>query len=275
MASLIPNILPKDPHTQIFIVGASLVLLIGIIFASTLKTNKNDEADPSAWSSFVRFFYACFLKPHEGDGGTGQQAALESFYKAQADVYDATRKTLLRGREDMLALVAAQLVQKAARERGHDPKRIWVDVSMKISTTISFTNSFCEQVGGGTGYNIEAMSAYVSVPDFFSSVYLVDFSPSLCEVARKRFARLGWDNVKVVCQDARLFRLEDHENVTGDTVGFPASPTSHYFPNDRPSVGGADLITMSYSLSMIVSSLQRVLIQANYSSPISTRSSTL
>jgi betaine lipid synthase len=110
------------------------------------------------------------------------------------------------------------------------------------------------QVGGGTGYNIEAMSAYVSVPEFFSSVYLVDFSPSLCEVARKRFARLGWDNVKVVCQDARLFRLEDHEDMTGKTVGLARSP-SGYFPNQQPTVGGADLITLSYSLSMIVGTL--------------------
>ena len=97
------------------------------------------------------------------------------------------------------------------------------------------------------------MSAYVSVPEFFSSVYLVDFSPSLCEVARKRFARLGWDNVKVVCQDARLFRLEDHEDLTGDTIGFSGSPTARYFPNQRSPIGGADLITLSYSLSMIVS----------------------
>jgi betaine lipid synthase len=117
------------------------------------------------------------------------------------------------------------------------------------------------QVGGGTGYNIEAMSAYVSVPDFFSSVYLVDFSPSLCEVARKRFARLGWTNVKVVCQDARLFRLEDHENMTGNTVRFSPPPTSSYFPTEKSSVGGADLITLSYSLSMIVSIFKTCRIQ--------------
>ena len=34
--------------------------------------------------TYARFFYASFLKPHTGDGAdTGQQAALESFYKAQ------------------------------------------------------------------------------------------------------------------------------------------------------------------------------------------------
>ena len=94
------------------------------------------------------------------------------------------------------------------------------------------------------------MSEYVDVPEFFSSVYLVDFSPSLCEVARKRFKRLGWKNVKVVCQDARTFRLEDHESDT-PSVAVPRSPTS-YYSRDSGTVGGADLITLSYSLSMIV-----------------------
>ena len=95
------------------------------------------------------------------------------------------------------------------------------------------------------------MSAYVDVPEFFSNIYLVDFSPSLCEVARKRFARLGWDNVKVVCQDARLFRLEDHEAAYPSTGLVKASTLG--YAEDGGSEIGADLITMSYSLSMIVS----------------------
>lgn len=99
------------------------------------------------------------------------------------------------------------------------------------------------------------MFAFVPVPEFFSSVYLVDFSPSLCEVARKRFTRLGWKNVKVVCQDARLFRLEDHEDVSELAVSRRSS--SGYF-YEKPSTGGADLITMSYSLSMIVSGCSRI-----------------
>lgn len=94
------------------------------------------------------------------------------------------------------------------------------------------------------------MSQYIDVPQFFDSVYLVDFSPSLCEVARKRFTRLGWKNVKVICQDARKFRLEDHEPVSQGK----RSPNFSYFTSEnRPEYGGADLITMSYSLSMIVS----------------------
>jgi betaine lipid synthase len=118
------------------------------------------------------------------------------------------------------------------------------------------------QIGGGTGWNIEAMSAFVSVPDFFSSVYLVDFSPSLCEVARKRFTRLGWKNVTVVCQDARTFRLEDYEN---DLMGCtdptqPATPSYFGVNSTKSSVGSADLVTLSYSLSMIVSHLISVTI---------------
>lgn len=96
------------------------------------------------------------------------------------------------------------------------------------------------------------MSAYVDVPKFFSRVYLVDFSPSLCEVARKRFERLGWSNVIVVCQDARKFRLEDYEEGPLGVKTPARSPSLGYFSQPPAEYGGADLITMSYSLSMIV-----------------------
>lgn len=96
------------------------------------------------------------------------------------------------------------------------------------------------------------MSQFVDVPNFFSSVYLVDFSPSLCEVAKKRFERLGWKNVRVVCQDARKFRLEDYETGMSKQV-VPRSPSLSYLTQPRQDYGGADLVTFSYSLSMIVS----------------------
>jgi len=81
------------------------------------------------------------------------------------------------------------------------------------------------------------MSAFLPVDKFFDQVYLVDLSPSLCEVARQRFERLGWKNVTVICQDARSFRLPDR----------PVDPRS---PNVA-ATDRVDLITMSYSLSMI------------------------
>lgn len=86
--------------------------------------------NPGLFKSFFLFFYSSFVKPHQGDAKGTQQEALESFYKTQAGAYDTTRKILLRGREDMLALVAAQLEAKAklAPTSSNTPKRIWVDV---------------------------------------------------------------------------------------------------------------------------------------------------
>ena len=132
----------------------------------------------------------------------------------------------------MLGLVAAQMKYKAERGAWSHNKPIWVDV------------------GGGTGWNLEAMQAYLDVPTFFSAVFLVDLSPSLCEVARKRFARLGWDHVKVVCQDARSFRLEQYVEELGDTTVSPKGDSSE-FEKSSTSQPLADLITFSYSLSMI------------------------
>jgi betaine lipid synthase len=100
------------------------------------------------------------------------------------------------------------------------------------------------------------MARFVNVPEFFSSVYLVDFSPSLCDVARTRFEKLGWKNVHVVCEDARKFRLEDYEtDGSGSGAQTPSASSSAvgYFSPRRAQHGGADLVTMSYSLSMIVS----------------------
>lgn len=95
------------------------------------------------------------------------------------------------------------------------------------------------------------MQAYLDVPSFFSNVYLVDLSPSLCEVARKRFDRLGWKNVTVVCQDARAFRLEVEESSQQDESAITRHWDDTYRSRPNAGSGKADLVTMSYSLSMI------------------------
>lgn len=84
------------------------------------------------------------------------------------------------------------------------------------------------------------MAKFVDVTNFFSMVYLVDLSPSLCSVARDRFERLGWKNVKVICEDARSFKLDRQHSSAGETL-----------LDEKRSTQRADLITMSYSLSMI------------------------
>ena len=89
------------------------------------------------------------------------------------------------------------------------------------------------------------MQKFIDVPTYFSQIYLVDFSPSLCSVARQRFSKLGWKNVQVVCQDARLFRLQDHKSTTGfHDIAFDTAGKKDNDPK-------ASLVTMSYALSMI------------------------
>jgi betaine lipid synthase len=73
------------------------------------------------------------------------------------------------------------------------------------------------------------MNEYIPISSFHT-VYLVDITPSLCEVAQKRFDKLGWTNVKVLCLDALEFVLEEED--------------------EDIEIG---LVTMSYSLSMMQS----------------------
>ncbi|KAG7860306.1 hypothetical protein KL939_001792 [Ogataea angusta] len=151
----------------------------------------------------VQFCYHCFVKPFTPSSkiarSTGaQQQALESFYQAQAKIYDMTRSTLLQGRETSLKLAASHLSKTS--------DLVWIDV------------------GGGTGYNVEHMNSVLPLRKHFKAVYVVDLSPSLLEVAQQRFEAKGWKNVHCVLADACNFSV----------ANLPA-----------------DLITFSYSLSMI------------------------
>lgn len=106
------------------------VCVIWTVFMSIVYRSVPKSSSPqshSALEAYLRFVYSCFIKPHTGDGSGSQQDALESFYRTQASVYDRTRSGLLSGREDMLALVAAQLKFKS--ESGQYPRKpVWVDV---------------------------------------------------------------------------------------------------------------------------------------------------
>lgn len=138
MDSLGGNISPPEFGSKFFFAGIAGVALFAIglsrVFSgvNNPKTNHKTDQDPGLVRSLLLFAYSCFLKPHEGDGKGTQQDALESFYKTQAGVYDCTRRALLRGREDMLALVAAQLEYKAEKDEKIKKKRVWVDVGYTV-----------------------------------------------------------------------------------------------------------------------------------------------
>ncbi|KAI8920400.1 hypothetical protein DFJ77DRAFT_427126 [Powellomyces hirtus] len=188
--------------------GNSVSFTIGIFLTGTVISL-------TVGKPYTLFAWNCFLKPlftkkPSGINSHDHQQRLEQFYESQAAIYDVTRKRLLRGRSTLLTLCGAQL-------RQHYPcqlKRLaWIDV------------------GGGTGENIEKMNSIYPIENF-DVVYLVDITPSLCQVARQRFQRLGWENVRVICADASKFEV-------------PAK--------DEPEDLDIALITMSYSLSMIES----------------------
>lgn len=119
-------------NAQSLVAGIVAAALSTLCLTSVFSSKSQDEA-PGLIKSFFLFFYSSFIKPHQGGTKGNQQDALESFYKKQAGAYDATRKVLLRGREDMLALVAAQLQAKLKETNSkysNKNKRIWVDVSV-------------------------------------------------------------------------------------------------------------------------------------------------
>lgn len=170
------------------------MIAIGLTIAAAVALAAAALYSPA--QTLLLFCWNCFFKPIGKHGS--QQTSLERFYKNQASIYDSTRKTLLKGRELMLQLAKSHLRFKS--------DMVWVDL------------------GGGTGYNIEEMNKYVPLSQF-KAIYLVDLSPSLCTVARKRFEAMGAKNVFVHCRDVNEFELPENQR--------------------------AHLVTMSYSLSMI------------------------
>lgn len=71
------------PALYLLLAAVAAILLVGGGLLAVFTTSKVPTKS-STLATYARFFYASFLKPHTGDGAaTGQQAALESFYKAQ------------------------------------------------------------------------------------------------------------------------------------------------------------------------------------------------
>ncbi|HMO12944.1 MAG TPA: class I SAM-dependent methyltransferase [Pirellulaceae bacterium] len=75
--------------------------------------------------------------------------------------------------------------------------------------------------GGGTGWNLENLSERIHE---LKKIYVIDLSTSLLNIARQRFAARGWTNAEAVEADATTY---------------------------TPPEGFADVVTFSYSLTMI------------------------
>lgn len=134
MAALLPLNLPSMPTLSAPVVAG--ILAVGVLATMLIllahSDHKFESSAMSTVQTYAKFAWNCFIKPHTGSKSGTQQDALESFYKTQASIYDATRSRLLRGREDMLGLVGAQMRQRV--DAGTvSSKPIWVDVSSALS----------------------------------------------------------------------------------------------------------------------------------------------
>lgn len=136
----------------------------------------------------LKILYHLTIKPVRGKDHAER---MESFYGGQAGSYDAFRKRLLKGREELW------------RQLDVPDGGVWVDM------------------GGGTGANLENLGTRI---EKLKKVYVVDLSKSLLEVADRRFKTRGWSNAEAVEADATSW---------------------------RPPEGAVDVVTFSYSLTMI------------------------
>jgi S-adenosylmethionine-diacylgycerolhomoserine-N-methlytransferase len=136
----------------------------------------------------LKILYHLALKPVRGKD---HAARMESFYSGQAEAYDDFRKRLLKGRQEMYSAIPIPA------------GGTWIDM------------------GGGTGANLEYLGDSLGR---LAKAYVLDLSPSLLTVARKRIADRGWTNVEAVEADATSF---------------------------QPAGGPVDVVTFSYSLTMI------------------------
>eukprot|EP01089_Gocevia_fonbrunei_P001264 TRINITY_DN1117_c0_g1_i1.p1 TRINITY_DN1117_c0_g1~~TRINITY_DN1117_c0_g1_i1.p1 ORF type:complete len:271 (+),score=70.38 TRINITY_DN1117_c0_g1_i1:83-895(+) len=118
----------------------------------------------------IKTLYLILFSPISGNS---HKERLESFYKTQAGNYDAYRKRLLHGREEMFAQLGSTL------ESDKKSDLVWVDL------------------GAGTGYNLECMDGGLKggLAKTFKKVYLVDLSTSLLKQAQERIDSKQWTSV--------------------------------------------------------------------------------
>jgi hypothetical protein len=103
--SLLPMLFPAlRPSNLVF----CTILALAAVFAFLFYFLANHPLVRFAWNCFVLPF---LVRKPTGIDADAHRQRLELFYEGQADIYDVSRRKLLRGRSTMLKLCAAQLRQ--------------------------------------------------------------------------------------------------------------------------------------------------------------------
>src|SRR5437660_1431820 len=121
-------------------------------------------------TSDLRVLYQLAFTRVKGDSHADR---LEAFYSNQADAYDAFRKRLLHGREEMMRSLEVREGDRLL------------------------------DMGGGTGSNLESIADRLGQ---FDRVSIIDLCPSLLRTAQGRIERNGWSNVCTVQADASTYQ---------------------------------------------------------------------
>jgi betaine lipid synthase len=128
----------------------------------------------------------------------------------------------------MLSLSIAHL--RVLRAASPNKRLVWVDIGGGTGLC-SFIACLAPPPIIYLGHNIELMDKHLPISSF-DAIYLIDLCEPLIQVARKRFAEKGWNNVTVLCQDATEFSLPE-------------------WSDGKDPKGTVSFVTLSYSLSMV------------------------
>ena len=73
----IAALIPRDPFHLVVAALGVVGLFLAVVFAVALKP-KGKKSELTTFQAYLKFCWACFFKPHTGDGSGSQQDALVS-----------------------------------------------------------------------------------------------------------------------------------------------------------------------------------------------------
>jgi betaine lipid synthase len=69
---VLSSFLPRDPFTLVVVA----VGILGVFLLTVFVLGSHSKGENNTLHAYLKFFWACFVKPHTGDGSGSQQDAL-------------------------------------------------------------------------------------------------------------------------------------------------------------------------------------------------------
>lgn len=113
------TLLPRDPFNVVVLAVGIVSIFLLATFAVAYAPKK---ADSNTIQAYLKFFYACFLKPHTGDGQGSQQDALVCDFHCPQGV----RVRVLRTSRKASTKPRQTSTMPPARDCSEDARTCWV-----------------------------------------------------------------------------------------------------------------------------------------------------